>query len=275
MRNPNTPQGVASVIGIPDDFDPPIAVVFAIVSRFARGDGFSQVKRKSVSLSLVTAGEAHYVQDGRSGILLPGDVFIGHKGTSVRFEAPAKGYVHKRTLTFAHNEILDSIIRHTGLWARDTVRPGDTRLVTRLFRDCYRIMKQRRDESLHIVSSKAYRILVELARSLAPQHPAEIRPATDFITTNLEKQLTLEMIAGHVGMSVRHISRLFTLYLGMSPIKYYLEQKMEWGRNLLGNTDMSVKQVAATVGYDDPSYFSAQFKKRFGIPPNHYRLANQ
>ena len=46
---------------------------------------------------------------------------------------------------------------------------------------------------------------------------------------------------------------------------------MASARHLLHETRLSVKQIAADIGYDDPLYFPGQFTKHFGVSPKHVR----
>lgn len=52
----------------------------------------------------------------------------------------------------------------------------------------------------------------------------------------------------------------------------YLQQvRIDNAKELLKNTNLSISEVAASVGYSDSSYFTAQFKKSISLPPKEYR----
>jgi len=62
--------------------------------------------------------------------------------------------------------------------------------------------------------------------------------------------------------------------IGGTPIDYFIKLRMEHARRLLAETSWSVKEVAATLGYEDPLYFSRVFKSVNSAPPSHYRLSH-
>jgi transcriptional regulator GlxA family with amidase domain len=70
-----------------------------------------------------------------------------------------------------------------------------------------------------------------------------------------------------VSLSTRQLERLFAKYLGISPKRHYLRIRLEMGRNLLRQTDMSITDVSVACGFRSLSHFSKCYRSTFGIPP--------
>lgn len=85
------------------------------------------------------------------------------------------------------------------------------------------------------------------------------------------EKITLSLIAQRINISENYISRLFKSDTGINLITYINIRKMERARDLLCDTEMSVKEISAAVGYEDQSYFNRTFYKMFGISPTEYR----
>ena len=100
----------------------------------------------------------------------------------------------------------------------------------------------------------------------------KIEVAMDQMRQTLSRPLTLADYARGVGFSVSQFSDLFKRHYGTSPMAYFSELRMQRARELLGFTKMSVKEIAAELGFDDPLYFSRAFKKVSGMSPSDYRL---
>ncbi|MCU0816195.1 MAG: GlxA family transcriptional regulator [Cypionkella sp.] len=83
-----------------------------------------------------------------------------------------------------------------------------------------------------------------------------------------EDPLPLEELSHRIGYSRRHVERLFRSTLGVSPGRFYQNLRLEYGRNLLASTDMSLSEVAAACGFETKSYFAKCFSKRYGVPPS-------
>ncbi|MBQ9941486.1 MAG: helix-turn-helix domain-containing protein [Christensenellaceae bacterium] len=103
--------------------------------------------------------------------------------------------------------------------------------------------------------------------SLSP----ECRRVQEYINQNYTKPITLDSLSESVFISKHHLAHVFKDQTGVSPIKYLIERRIEEAKTLLANQALSVREVAARVGYDDPVYFSQVFKKAVGCSPAAYR----
>ena len=92
-----------------------------------------------------------------------------------------------------------------------------------------------------------------------------------YLEQNLSKHVSLEEMADAVGYSKFHFAKKFQKEMGISPVRYFLELKIKHACELMDRSLLSVKQVSAELGYDDPYYFSRLFKKIMGISPKQYR----
>ena len=94
----------------------------------------------------------------------------------------------------------------------------------------------------------------------------------DRMRERLHDILTLEALAGEVGLSVSRLGFLFRHETGQSPGAYLHALRMERARLLLEATDLSVRDVMQQVGLADPSHFSRDFRRAHGFSPRAYRL---
>ena len=83
----------------------------------------------------------------------------------------------------------------------------------------------------------------------------------------LNQDISLDMAADHFGMSIYTFSTLFKRTAGVGFREYIVRKRLERARELLLTTDMTVKSIAAEVGYGDVSYFIRVFKNNFGETP--------
>lgn len=88
---------------------------------------------------------------------------------------------------------------------------------------------------------------------------------------HIHSQLNLDTLAASANVSKFHFIKKFKAWSGQSPIQYFIHMKVQRACYLLDSTAMSVKEVAAALGYDDVYYFSRLFKKVLGIAPSAYR----
>lgn len=86
-----------------------------------------------------------------------------------------------------------------------------------------------------------------------------------------EESLSLNSVAGAIGVSRNYFSSVFSQEMQMTFIEYVTKKRMEKAKKLLCQTQMHSGEVAAAVGYKDPHYFSFVFKKTVGCTPREYR----
>jgi AraC family transcriptional regulator of arabinose operon len=104
-------------------------------------------------------------------------------------------------------------------------------------------------------------------------HPAglDLEAIQAYMQDNIHQGLDLDDLAAVAHLSKYHFSGRYKALTGYSPIKHFLHMKIEYACQLLDTSDLSVKAIAAAVGYDDPLYFSRLFRKTMGLSPRDYR----
>lgn len=92
-----------------------------------------------------------------------------------------------------------------------------------------------------------------------------------FIDEHYKENLTLDSLAKLTHMNKYYLVHCFNRYVGVSPINYMIEKRIEESKNLLSSTDFSILQISTIMGFSSQSYFSQAFKKSTGVSPNRYR----
>lgn len=88
---------------------------------------------------------------------------------------------------------------------------------------------------------------------------------------NLDKKLSVEDMAKQHQLSCSHFSMLFRKGTGMAPMDYFIHLKIQKACQLIYTNDSKIKEIAMSLGYDDPFYFSRVFKKNMGQSPEQYK----
>ena len=104
---------------------------------------------------------------------------------------------------------------------------------------------------------------------------SRVQKAMEFMCSHLEEPLSITYLSQLYNLSVSRFSHLFREEIGESPQLFHERKRLERSAQLLSVTDRAVSSIANEVGYFDPLYFSARFKKRFGISPSLYRVEHQ
>ena len=100
-------------------------------------------------------------------------------------------------------------------------------------------------------------------------YKAKIQKEIDANIANVE--FSLSYMAKQLALSNSYLSSLFKSLYGKNFQEYMLTIRLERAKLFLLSTDMKIYEIAAAVGFDDPNYFSASFKKKYDVSPNQYR----
>lgn len=99
----------------------------------------------------------------------------------------------------------------------------------------------------------------------------EIKTAIDYMNSNYSQKITLDQLAKSANMSKVYFCRKFTEVVGISPIHFLMQTRIENSCHLLKNTDIGIGNIAMECGFSSFSYYSEVFKKIMGCTPQSYR----
>ena len=148
-------------------------------------------------------------------------------------------------------DLLDAVVRLVRL----IERPKDTKLLAPL-----------------IKKEIVYRLLIggqgaRLGHMMASADTRRISMAIGRLRENLHQPLRIEDIADDLGMSISGFHHQFKSVTAMSPLQYHKQIRLQEARRLMLGEDMDAASAGFQVGYEDPAYFSRDYKKQFGEPP--------
>jgi len=98
------------------------------------------------------------------------------------------------------------------------------------------------------------------------------RRAASYVEQNLQRQLSVSEVAEHCNVSPCHLTHVFKAVLGVSPVRYMQQMRVDHAKRLLADESLFVYEVAYKIGLDDPFYFSRMFKKVSGLSPEEFRI---
>lgn len=160
---------------------------------------------------------------------------------------------------FYHAEILELLHRAWNLMADE---PEDFEIQVRselssLF--CMLIKLQKRMERATLLKTQNY----------MPEKRVQIM--LDYLHTHFNRKITIDDLAKAAAISKTEVLRCFKNIIGVSPIHYLNDYRLQKSEHLLLKSNKSIQEVAEDCGFDDNSYFTKLFRKKYGITPHDYR----
>jgi AraC family transcriptional regulator, arabinose operon regulatory protein len=93
----------------------------------------------------------------------------------------------------------------------------------------------------------------------------------DAMQQRMAEALTVGDLAAAAGLSPSRFAHLFRRTVGVPPLRHLHALRMRRAQQLLEESSLPIRDVMRQVGWKDPSHFSKDFKRRFGVAPRAYR----
>ncbi|MCD4735282.1 MAG: helix-turn-helix domain-containing protein [Bacteroidales bacterium] len=135
----------------------------------------------------------------------------------------------------------------------------------------FQVILVNRLQELLILLSRHYSLIeITEARSLV-----DIGKVLEYFENNLDKKIYIDDMADMANMSKRNFHRIFKCALGISPVNYLIEVRLQKARKLLRETDLQIADISIVTGFSDSTYFIKCFRQTFGTTPHKFKMRFQ
>jgi AraC family transcriptional regulator len=138
----------------------------------------------------------------------------------------------------------------------------------KLFAECAAPMLMLHLLRYYACSGNVAAVIQEPSHRLTPQ---QLQRVSTYIRENASQDLTLEVLAHHIGFSPYHFARLFRQTTGQTPHQWVRRERLAHAQRLLESSRLSLAEVAIESGFGDQSYFTRVFKRALRVTPATYR----
>ena len=224
----------------------------------------------------IISGKGTYRVAGQTYHLSGGDTFLVYPNTEVVYCADEQDPWEYAWVGFTGSDA-SMILKATDFspenpFIRGTPRGND------IHRQILHIYDARGNEFEHAVemTGRLYTMLALFmhgATHAGSQNSANsyVQKGIEYISSNYSYAITVEDIAGYVGVSRSHLFRSFEAVLGLSPKEYLTDFRMKQACYLLEHSSLSITAIANSLGFDNSLYFSKTFPRQKGMSPKEYR----
>ncbi len=230
-------------------------------------------KYKILALEMIIEGNCLYEQDGRSDLIEAGQIYLIHRGSNTRIINGSAKFYRKLVLGLT-GSALEILMETLQLRKTYIVTPSNSQDAQKHFLEIHELLKTVKPENVPLITGKTYEFLVYLAQENAshPQSlPNTMSNAVSLINSSLDRDLQVSQIAAGCGVSTATLYRLFQKYFNQSPQEYMTKLRMALARQWIIELPLSIKEIAARLGYRNQLYFSMVFKKENAMSPTQFR----
>ncbi|WP_239625709.1 AraC family transcriptional regulator [Paenibacillus sp. H1-7] len=113
--------------------------------------------------------------------------------------------------------------------------------------------------------------LSEIQRNRGDLLPLLVRQIKLHLDNQMLQPFHTEQLVKEMGLSAKHLNRVFKKEMGTTIYNYVLTKKVESAKLMLIETHLTVNEISEQLGYSDPHYFSNLFKQKIGMRPTAFR----
>jgi AraC-like DNA-binding protein len=228
-------------------------------------------------LYISSGGGKFESRGGFSAVIEPGHAFLLFPGVWHRYApVPETGW-HEHWIGF-DGEMARRWLKHKFISPKNPVlkiNAEDTVLAT--FSRMMQAIRANRPALQQILAGATVNLLglfysaQQTTPATATSQSSTIESAITRLQSEFAHRLDMKLLAQELGVSYSWFRSTFADHTGLSPHQYLLELRLVRARNLLTETQFSVKEIAVQTGFGDEHYFSRLFRQKLNYTPSQWR----
>jgi AraC family transcriptional regulator, arabinose operon regulatory protein len=217
---------------------------------------------------LIVDGRRHQVKPGQGFYLLPHEPHV-YQPLSDTWELQWISY---------NGSLAPHLLNHAGISQSGVYMTTEPDILIAHMRNIYAYAISGRPFAGMECSKLLYAFLLDLTRSVWTSSPSathsymKLHPVLQFIDANCHRAMTIDEMASQIDVSAQYLCQLFRITLNARPMEYVNRERMnkskEW---MFREPHLKMQEIAARVGFDNPSYFSSVFKRFEGMSPEQFK----
>lgn len=273
---------VASNPTIVQNANPRLHVLFSGESQTKPGHRLGPKVYEFYLMHLILSGRGAFTLDGQRYELETGRTFLIEPGQLISYESDNDEPWRYRWVAFKGEEASE-LAAMAGFEAAEgqIVTLEDIRKAQALYQQIYSVLRKGRAAASLQASAYLQLLMAEYSErsdnrgkldSTERQNEQLHSRIVHYLSAQYTHPVSIEGMAESLGYSRAYLSRIFKQKTGMSPVSFLLKLRLDRAKLMLRERpELTVEQVAASVGLQDALYFSKQFRRQHGLSPTAYR----
>lgn len=225
--------------------------------------------RKDYYLLYIRKGRCYINSPEKSCNITEGNLILFRPGISQEYyfrkkDNSATCYIHFT------GSACDGLLKDIGLENQNILYIGKNRLID----DIYTKMAKEYTLKKPFYENMCTAYLLEFFSLIARIRISNTKPEIDRVCMkmheNYAKNYSIKVYADMCNLSVSRFSHIFKDSVGCAPLEYVIKSRIEYAKELLIKSSLSISEIAELAGFSNQNYFSRMFKKHTGLSPTQF-----
>lgn len=218
-----------------------------------------------------------YIEKGMGVVEIDGQTFYPKEGDSYFLQVGTKHHYFsdrenpwQKIFINVSGGLLDSLIEGYGLKKIYYFKGLD---LSKELHHIYNLAKEKKPDSTEEIICILNQIFFKMRAHIRCTDPIldVAEKMKDYLRNHAASRFKIEKLCQYISRSESQTIKIFKAAYGITPYAYFLEKKIKLAKDMLLNTNLSVKQIADHLSFADEYYFSNVFKQKTGVSPSKYR----
>ena len=225
-------------------------------------------------IDLIEDGECSIIHNELKYPVKAGDIFICYPGNQYQQLVTPGTYLKRRTIMLNNSPLVSVLCNQSPISGKELLHLRDCRKVVdildRLW-DTVAVKNEMQTDKSQMITNTVFALFTEMVEQCDAANSHNSFENLLAAINDFQKFRSLNALADHFKVSPNTLNRLFKKYLNCTPVQYLIFSRMKLAGQLLRSNTMSVKDIAQMCGYNNVSFFCAEFKKYFKKSPLTFR----
>ncbi len=233
--------------------------------------------RKDYQLLYIASGKGHFFIEGKEMVVTAGNIIVYKPNEPQNYVYFKEDRTDVYWVHFTGSEVEKILDEYQIHIKGNVLNIGTSPDYQWLFGQIIKELQLCQPRYEELISLQLRNIFVLISRSIEKEKKfsdtieKEIAFAMHYFRSNYNKEINIDEYAESRNFSISWFIRCFKHITGQTPLQYILSIRIANAQSLLENTDYSIGEIAAQVGYKNSLYFSRLFHKQTGMSPKEYR----
>ncbi len=256
-------------------FDSPISFPLYphLASEVVRSNHYKYREEFSLSalVVIVVSGKLIYKVGEQDFLVTQGQSLIIPRHNNYSFENIA-GHKYRKLIVKLKGKLADQIVGNLFGDFPVKISLNDPERCVEITRRIISLLSSNNETDAISGAGETLELLYSIAQSKKEKSKVDSiwKRAKEYLSPDQEN-LSIKQIAAKLGVSRSTLEKQFKKHYDLTLHEYRIQSRLEQAKNLLVNSKLSIKEIAALLQYSSPFHLSIEFKKRYGLSPYKWR----